>query len=71
MPIAFSALPYTPQQLESALHVEELPAATRTVISLFGAVRGVGGIDTWGNDVESAYHIHADQDITLRFAMYL
>ena len=70
-PFAFSALPYTPQQLEAALHAEELPAPTRTVVSLFGAVRGVGGIDTWGNDVEPAYHISAGQDMELNFRIYL
>lgn len=70
-PFAFSALPYTPQQLESALHQEELPAPTRTVVSLFGAVRGVGGIDTWGNDVEPAYHISAEEDISLTFRVIL
>ena len=70
-PFAFSALPYMPQQLEAALHVEELPMPTRTVISLFGAVRGVGGIDTWGNDVEPTYHIHSEQDIDLNFRILL
>lgn len=70
-PFAFSALPYTPQQLEAALHREELPAPTRTVVSLFGAVRGVGGIDTWGNDVEPAYHISAEEDIDLTVRILL
>ena len=70
-PFAFSALPYTPRQLEDALHAEELPTPTRTVVSLFGAVRGVGGIDTWGNDVEPAYHIHSDKDIELNFRIHL
>ena len=70
-PFAFSALPYTPEQLEAALHTEELPLPTRTVVSLFGAVRGVGGIDTWQTDVESVYHIHAEQDIELNFRILL
>ena len=70
-PLAFSAIPYTPQQLEAALHAEELPAPTRTVVSLFGAVRGVGGIDTWGNDVEPAYHIDSAKDIDLDFRILL
>lgn len=70
-PFAFSAIPYMPQQLEAALHVEELPAPTRTVVSLFGAVRGVGGIDTWGNDVEPAYHIDAQKDISLNVRILL
>lgn len=70
-PFAFSALPYTPQQLEAALHKEELPVPTRTVLSIFGAMRGVGGIDTWGSDVEPAYQIQSDRDIQLNFRIHL
>lgn len=64
---AFSCLPYTAQELENAMHHEELPPARRTVLSVLGAVRGVGGIDSWGADVEDAYHISGEQDITYGF----
>lgn len=64
---AFSCLPYTPEELENATHQEELPPARRTVVSIFGAVRGVGGIDSWGADVEEAYHISAAEDICYAF----
>ena len=64
---AFSCLPYTAQELENALHQEELPPARRTVVSVLGAVRGVGGIDSWGADVESLYHISGEQDISYGF----
>ena len=50
-PFAFSCLPYTAEELENALHQEELPPARRTVLCIYGAVRGVGGIDSWGADV--------------------
>lgn len=43
---AFSCLPYTAQELENAMHHEELPPARRTVVSILGAVRGVGGINS-------------------------
>lgn len=64
---AFSALPFTSLELENATHQEELPPVRRTVLSIFGAVRGVGGIDSWGADVEPQYHIPADQDIEFSF----
>ena len=64
---AFSCLPYTAQELENAKHHEELPPARRTVVSILGAVRGVGGINSWGADVEDAYHISGEQDITYGF----
>lgn len=70
-PYAFSAIPYTPAQLEQAQHVYELPAPCRTVITLCGAMRGVGGIDTWQTDVEEAYHVSAEQDIAFSFYIHL
>ena len=69
-PFHFSAVPYTPHQLEQAFHVEELPLPVRTVVTVCGAMRGVGGIDTWGSDVEKQYHIYADRDMEFSFRMY-
>lgn len=66
---AFSCLPYTAEELENATHQEELPPARRTVMSVLGAVRGVGGIDSWGADVEKTYHIDASQDIKYAFTI--
>lgn len=66
-PFDFSCLPYTASEIENALHHEELPPARRTVLCIYGAVRGVGGIDSWGTDVEDAYHISAEKDIDYSF----
>lgn len=59
---AFSALPFKAEELENATHVEELPPERRTVLVMMAKVRGVGGIDSWGADVEEAYHINAEED---------
>lgn len=64
---AFSCLPYTAEELENATHQEELPPIRRTVLGIFGAVRGVGGMDSWWADVEKPYQIEADKDITFSF----
>ena len=64
---AFSCLPYTSEQLENALHHEELPAPRRTVLCILGAVRGIGGIDSWGSDVCEEYIIDAQKDIEYSF----
>lgn len=66
---AFSCLPYTASEIENATHHEELPPARRTVLCIYGAVRGVGGIDSWGSDVEEAYHISAEDDIKYSFVI--
>lgn len=50
--LLFSCLPYTASEIENALHHEELPPARRTILCIYGAVRGVGGIDSWGSNVE-------------------
>lgn len=65
--IAFACIPYTAMELENATHQEELPPARRTVLTVLGAVRGVGGIDSWGADVEAPYHISGEQDIEYGF----
>ena len=64
---SFSCLPYTALEIENATHHEELPPARRTVLCVYGAVRGVGGIDSWGSDVEDEYHISSEQDIDYSF----
>ena len=66
---AFSCLPYTALELENAWHMEELPPARRTVLCIYGAVRGVGGIDSWMSDVGADYHLDAEKDITVSFWM--
>ena len=66
---AFSCLPYTAEELENATHQEELPPERRTVLCIYGAVRGVGGIDSWGSDVEEQYRIPGNKDIEVEFIM--
>ena len=70
-PFAFSCLPYTAEEIENATHHEELPPARRTVLCVYGAVRGVGGIDSWGSDVEDAFHVSAEQDHEFSFNIAL
>ena len=70
-PFAFSCLPYTAEELENATHHEELPPARRTVLCVYGAVRGVGGINSWGADVEKAYHLSAETDMAFSFNIEL
>ena len=66
---AFSCLAYTALELENATYQEELPPARRTVLCIYGAVRGVGGIDSWGSDVEKEYQIDAAKDIEFSFVV--
>ena len=69
--LPFSCLPYTAGELENATHLEELPVPRRTVVCIYGAVRGVGGIDSWGADVETQYHVSGEKDIEFSFSILL
>ena len=69
-PFAFSCIPYTASEIENATHHEELPPARRTVLCVYGAVRGVGGIDSWGSDVQEDCRINAEKDIEYSFYVY-
>ena len=40
-----------------------------TVLCIYGAVRGVGGIDSWGTDVEEDYRISAETDKDYSFTI--
>ena len=66
-PFAFSGLPYTAEELENATHHEELPPPRRTVLCVYGAVRGVGGINSWGADVQPPYHVSGEGEIAFSF----
>ena len=70
-PFFFSAIPYTPAQLEQAQHVWELPGHCRTTVTVASDMRGVGGIDSWGTDVEPAYRVSGEEDHCLRFRVML
>ena len=47
--MTFSALPYTPHELENARHLYELPRDdSKTVVRCAAFQRGVGGDNSWG-----------------------
>ena len=54
-PMFFSALPYTPHEMESAKHPYELPPVHYTVVRAMGEQMGVGGDDSWGANVHPEY----------------
>lgn len=65
--ISFSALPYTPHELEQATHEYELPPVHYTVIRVAKAQLGVGGDDSWGSPVLPQYHIDVTNPLEFSF----
>ena len=63
----FSALPYTPHQLEQAYHLQELPRSYRNVVRISAGEMGVGGDDSWGSLVHPEYHIDVTKPLEFTF----
>lgn len=67
-PIEFSALPWTPFEIENARHPNELPPIQRTILRPALMRRGVGGDDSWGAQTHPEYRLPRDQELVFRFA---
>lgn len=65
--LSFSALPYTPHELENAAHVYELPQVHHTIVRVALAQMGVGGDDSWGSLVHPEYHIDVTKPLEFTF----
>ena len=65
--LSFSALPYTPHELENVAHVYELPQVHHTIVRVALAQMGVGGDDSWGSLVHPEYHIDVTKPLEFTF----
>ena len=66
-PMMFSALPYTPHEMENAMHPYELPRIHYTVIRAAKAQMGVAGDDAWGACTHPEYLLNTDKEMTFSF----
>nr|WP_255622747.1 glycoside hydrolase family 2 TIM barrel-domain containing protein [Tessaracoccus sp. OS52] len=64
----FSALPWTPFEVENAAHPVDLPPIQRTVFRPALMRRGVGGDDTWGALTHPEYRLPEGQELQFRFS---
>ena len=63
----FSALPYTPHEIENARHHFELPEVHYTVVRVSLQQMGVGGDDSWGALVHPEYLIDVSKKLEFTF----
>ncbi|MCH5256610.1 MAG: DUF4981 domain-containing protein [Lachnospiraceae bacterium] len=63
----FSALPYTPHEMELARHAYELPKVQYTTIRVSKQQMGVGGDDSWGALVHPEYLIDVSGKVEFTF----
>ncbi len=66
--LSFSALPYTPHELENAAHAYELPQVHYTVVRVAQAQMGVAGDDSWGARVHPEYLLDVSAKKVFTFA---
>ncbi|MFG6382820.1 MAG: DUF4981 domain-containing protein [Lachnospiraceae bacterium] len=66
--MSFSALPYTPHEMENALHPYELPEIHYTVVRVMSQQMGVGGDDSWLSQVHPEYLIDASKPMEFTFS---
>jgi beta-galactosidase len=64
----FSALPYTPHELENAAHGYELPPASYTVLKMSARQMGIGGDDSWGARTHEEYLLDVSKPLEFRFS---
>lgn len=65
--LSFSALPFTPHELENAMHSYELPPVYYTVVRVALQQMGVAGDDSWGARTHEEYLIDVTRPLKLEF----
>ena len=65
--MTFSALPWSPHEIENARHSYELPPIHYSVVRVALQQMGVGGDNTWGARTHPEYLLPAEQDLHLHF----
>ena len=66
-PMMFSALPYTPHEMENAMHPYELPEVHYTVVRVAKDQMGIGGDDSWGARTHEEYLLETDKKMKFSF----
>ena len=65
--LSLSVSPWTPHEIDNALHPNELPPVLHTYIRVGLAQMGIGGDDTWGALVHPEYRIDNSKPLDLHF----
>lgn len=63
----FSALTYTPHEMENAMHPYELPQVHYTVVRVSAQQMGIAGDDSWGAKTHPEYLLNTDGEMEFTF----
>ena len=64
----FSALPWTPHEIENAAHGYELPPVHYTVLKMSSRQMGIAGDDSWGARTHEEYLIDITKPVEFAFS---
>lgn len=64
----FSALPYTPHEMENAAHPFELPQVHYTVVRVAKQRMGIAGDDSWGAQTHEEYLLDVNKKMEFTFS---
>jgi beta-galactosidase len=64
----FSALPWTPHEIENAAHGYELPPVCYTVLKMSSRQMGIAGDDSWGARTHEEYLIDITRPVEFEFS---
>lgn len=64
----FSALPYTPHEMENAAHAYELPPVHHTVVRVSKGQMGVAGDDSWGARTHKEFLLPVKKRLEFEFS---
>lgn len=66
-PFQFTVLHNNESELESAMHIQDLPPANYTYVKIMPVHMGVGGDDSWGSQVRENCRVISSEDIIYSF----
>lgn len=64
-----SVLRYLPTEIDSALHIDELPQPYQTVVRINAMQMGVGGDNTWGARTHEEFLLPKGEEIHFSFKL--
>lgn len=68
-PFLLSVCRWSPEELEAADHMKDLPESERLFVRVLARQMGVGGDDTWGALPAEAHRLQSGMPYSLRFAL--
>ena len=70
-PFSFKYLPNDEFEIDNAMHQDELPISRKNHLTIYAAMRGIGGDDSWGGKVHPQYELDGEKEYSLKFRISL